>query len=254
MGKLKHIQELRSWTYQSAAGKLKNLGHTDRSNALKEWGDKIEAIEDQESGEKFRNIFKRFGTFNIAIAGDICQQGYLIIEMDTDNSIESQENDESEYYFFAHVYFIPIDESSYDEMMNDNDINCMIHRGLLPLWDCMFNIKNRDTKGVIDNLEINKHSDWEGGESGYWDSPIEFCDRRSAYLFRKLLIDIFTDRILYPHFWHYPNYDVDIGEDAYNIMQRDVFNQSGWTEDLGLSPESFSDFLKTYSINKLYKD
>ena len=230
-------EELRPQTYMSAARKLDKLGHTDRSNALKDWAREIESREEMDKWRKNIEEYSPFGVFKMIIKnGDgetITGDFYLDINFDDMAFLDEPENGIT---FFLGL--IPTSEeliNKYKELCQD----CYFGNGFF--WGKIFILKYNI---VDERVEFNKWElfDYDSDMSG----EISFADRASANKFKNLLIKMTTDSDL-----RYPSGYSDHIE-VWDKLTASILGEASFASDYGFELEDIAKYIRTISPNLLY--
>lgn len=244
----KFNEELKSSTYLSASRKLKKMGHVDRADRLKDWGIKREMDESMERWRENVEAFSRFGEFKFKITNPetgetLVDNFYLILTFDELLFYESIAD--GEFPFFVGI--IPKNEETIkkcEELMPTAEFG----NGLY--WAMFFNISFDIVQKEVKFKSVNLFN-YDESLSG----DVNLADRASAGRFKNLISRIFSDSEL-----NYPSGYTD-AEYMYEVLVRSIMHNQNFSDYTTLIDgkitvfelESVSQWLKTFSANKLYK-
>jgi hypothetical protein len=236
-------EELKPQTYMSAARKLDKMGHTDRSEDLKKWAQKVELDENVDKWKKKVNDFSKFGIFKMNVVNPETGEklvGDFAIDMNFDEMVfeDSVGDYEGSFGFFMGI--IPTSEellSKCEEVMPNPELGNGFY------WASIFSIDYQ-----IENNQEVKLTKWnlfnyDEGLSG----EISFADRQSAQRFKNLLKRCITDRE-----FDYPS-GYNNAKNMQEVMERSILVSQSFSIDYGFELEDIADFINKISPNELYK-
>ena len=252
----KYNEELKSTTYKSAADKLKKIGHPKRADKLNNWGDLVQIGETQALTKKRIKDASKLGTYKMRL---VTQKYDSSTSTSTTTTIL-----EGNFYIWFYI-----DDYNFSQNYNDWKIG---EQGLF--LQLMFGIIPADDETISKSLELLSESDFylntyytnwmyinlsNSFDAQQTEYPILkpsgsvtfdscdnyigiFADRRSAFQFRSLLINIFSGKTIIDD-----TKECDIKE---WIMTELCDERDRSLEEF----ESIVDSMKRININKLYKD
>jgi len=242
----KFNEELKSSTYLNASRKLKKMGHVDRSNQLKDWGIKREMEESMEKWRENVDTFSRFGEFKFKITNPetgetLVDNFYLILTFD--EMVFSESIDEFPFF----VSIIPKNEETIkkcEEFMPAAEFGNGFYWAMFS--SISFDIVQKEVKFKSVNL-----FNYDESLSG----DVNLADRASAGRFKNLISKIFSNSE-----FNYPNGYTD-AESMYEVLVRSIMHDQNFSDYTTLIDgkitvfelDSVSEWLKTFSANKLYK-
>lgn len=242
-------EELSPRVYNNAAKKLDKLGHTDRSDALKGWSQKMENDENLIKWKDNLQDYALFGTFKLNIENPDTKEKlvgdfYLDITFDPENFSDGYESEKNKQNIkdSGFAFFVGIIPCSEDLIEQCNKIMPTAEMNNGFYWGFIFEIKFDITMGQIDftKLVIENYDDGLSGN-------VSLADRRSAGLLLSLLKRMFSDPNL-----DYPSGRTDIGL-FYDSFEKSILAECGFSSEYGFKLSQISDFLKTINPNNIYK-
>ena len=233
----KFNEELRPQTYMSAARKLDKLGHTDRSQALKDWARETEKKEEMIKWKDRIQDYAQFGAFKMDIKNEETGEtltGDFHLDINFD-SLAFGDEPESGICFF--IGLIPTSEDlihQYIEVCPDYDFG----NGFF--WGKIFNLECE----LGDTVKFVKWNMWDYDDS--MNGKVNFADRASANKFKNLLIQIFSNPQL-----GYPSGYTD-ADDLYEKLTNCILAENSFSSDYGFRLEDAAEYIRTISPNLLY--
>jgi len=236
-------EELKPYTYVSAARKLTKMNQPERAKELKDWAHKRVLDDNIIEMEKIRQEYDRFGVFKMkmtnkktgkSVTGDF----NLYISFDPDGFSDnylSMKEDGSELESIFITFFIGLIPTSKELMaechatLADPDQGNGFYWGLIfaPSFDIV------DDQVVIKSIHIDNYDDSLSGD-------VTFVDRPSAGRFRTLMKNIVTDPNL-----GYPSGRNDVKE-IWEGMEKTILVECELSSDYGFKLEDIGT-----AINKL---
>ena len=276
-------EELKLSTYKRASEKLKKIGHSNRAKAFDDVIEKKKKEEEdkraKEGIENWKNNvaeYSKFGEFKFKISPKgqnrregtnpqtghkfwVNQKGkslisdnfYLYLDFDSDafddeiyqNKSSGSFDDSFDINFSMSVGIIPKTEDlikECKEKLTENKLDPDFGNGFF--WSNWIGFR---IKADGDNIKISDFyvDPYDESVTGY----IDIADRRTAGLFRNLLIGIFSNKI------KYPSGRKDI-PDMYEYLESNLCNRSGLSSEYGLEMNHFVEALKRTSANSLFTE
>jgi len=234
----KFNEELRPQTYMSAARKLNKMGHTDRSNDLKDWAREMESREEMIKWKDRIEDYAQFGTFTMTIKNEETGEtltGDFNLDISFDEMAFSDEPESGISFFLG---LIPTSEDlikQYMELCPDYDFG----NGFF--WGKIFNLEFRI---VDDRVQFTKWNFWDYDSD--MNGLVAFSDRGSANRFKNLLIQLFTNSEL-----NYPSGYTDV-DYMYEKLESCILAENSFSSDYGFKLEDAADYIRTISPNLLY--
>lgn len=233
----KFNEELRPWTYRSAARKLDKLGHTDRAQALKDWALETEKKEEMIKWKDNIQDYAQFGTFKMTIKNEetgktLTGDFHLDISFD---ALSFSDGSESGITFFLGL--IPTSEDliyQYMELCPNYDFG----NGFF--WGKIFTLGYE----LEDTVKFTKWNMWDYDDE--MSGKVNFTDRGSANKFKNLLIQIFSNPQL-----GYPSGYTD-ANDLYEKLTNCILAENSFSSDYGFRLEDAAEYMRTISPNLLY--
>ena len=257
-------EELSPNVYNSAASKLRQMGHTKRSDRLENHartsGENIKWRDNIDNYSKYGKIRMKFNSlihdkktkvstdkiWDISITKNVSKKQfegdfYFAINFDDcaaqDNILFSKrEGSVFEFSIPFSLGLIPVDEETKnlcDEGMPDPDF----YNGFY--WALWINVcyKVEDEKATFDGITYT---------SSQCGDPV-IADRRSAILLKKSLMDCFNEHESYPT----GNIKFPI---TYDLLFTTLCQELELQPEYNLSMEKMLSDISSFSVNKLYKD
>jgi len=230
----KFNEELEYSTYQSAARKLKKIGHVKRADA-------IEKHSIDSNWKKLKDEFKEWGSskiyFNKMRNGkDTEHSGDFYIALDfmddpTAESIIDAKEGKNKLHLYFYMNVIPVNEETIGTCKNltDPDFNGS-YQGPFP--SIKYNIV--DGKLKFDGIHLDMAEN------------IWILSRRAAMIFKKQLLSCFEEGGHYDSGW--PKYP------TMHDRIRDSINREDFTLEFNYTMEDIYNDIKNYPINYLYKE
>lgn len=279
MKHLKKFNELNISTYRKASKKAKEIGHNKRAKAFddmvaKKEEEKRKRDEEDSFANWQRNVneYSKYGKFkfnidkNLSYSGvgkRVTQRGadkleniliedfYLWIDFDElsfYDELDQYKNDgEFEGSFTTQVQFaigiIPTTKEAIEkckETLKANNLDNDFHNGFFWSNWITFGLTVDGDKITVAPMFIDNY---DTSVTGY----VSLADRRTAGLFRNLLIGIFNGSI------KYPSGRTDIS-DMHDALEANVCNKSGLSSEYGLEMNHFVESLRKTSANSLFKE
>ena len=224
-------EELNIRTYRSASDKLKEIGHINRHNRLKEWSDKVELDNEERNRNKVLNRLKEVGYFkmNYLSKDKIVMTGNFYIDiggLDADNFVYNYLdncNDDGvfNWNFFINLDlgFIPADEETKNDFYKIEQLSKWdFYSGVYWNMDISISIINDGEK------EINPSGVYFFFNRG--DDGFKFYNRAEAVKFRRLLSDSFLGK----NDWGYNGCIKDSTLLAFSDpkLPKDIFNEESY--------------------------
>jgi len=244
-------EELRPRTYLSAAKKLKDIGHTDRANTLKDWAEETEKREDMTKWKERLQEYSPFGTYKVNVVNPESGEKFTadfaldinFDELSFEDSFEYEKekdpNNVSGVSIFFFVGLIPTSEEvirKCEEIMPESEFG----NGMFWGMSCGIDFKVQSGEVILDKFTLD---DYDENLSG----NVSFADRASANKFRTLLKNIFSNPEL-----NYPSGYTDV-EYMYQKLEQVILIQQGFSSDYGFELKNVADFINTISPNTMYK-
>lgn len=228
------------------------MGHQHRAKKLKNWA-RNKGI--REEWQKAQNTYKDQPDVGVVYAGDnaifgkpvfICDVNHLTSE--ANEFIEHGKN-KGDLVFEIFFNIVPDNEfvhfDYYDEIGNmPSDI---MWGGTLPVFLMKIKYEIDDLSATFKEFEVVEHPDFVDH-----NMPVDIDNRKSAFKFRKTLIDALENKVDYPSFNSH-KWAPDPTKNLYDHLVQEVFNGGGWTNELGIHIEDIADIIRKQSINTFYK-
>lgn len=228
----KFNEELKHSTYQSAATKLKKIGHVKRADAIKK-----HSI--NSNWKKLKDEFQEWGSsklyFNKRLVGSYLQadgddhSGDFYIALDfmddptAESIIDGKEGDKLYLYFYMNM--IPVDNDTIkicNSNLTEPDFNGS-YQGPFP--SIKYNVVDGELK--FDGIHLDSaENNWK-------------LSRRAAMIFKKQLLSFFEQG---------GNYD-----SVYERI-RETLNREDFSLEFNYDMENIYNDIKNYPINYLYKE
>jgi len=266
----KYNEELRPQTYLNAANKLANLGHKRRPEELKKWAEEAKLRELEEKKKKILEEAKKLGHFKFKIENKIanCYPYFVLNTEELHEQLMSYREYGYSFWLPLHMGLIPVEEDDLGILEKYNQYH---YNGIYWVQQIYLNISisisdiENLLEGQTDNLSqiigssyinylistgfkgIGKGETIPLGrvslESGDY-GVVYLADRLNANKFKKMLIDLFEDRIGF------------ISLNGEELLTDITTNLCDLEED-PLQPEEFIRFIDSIryiQVNTLYRD
>lgn len=199
----KFNEELKPHIYRKAAGELKKIGHTRRSDELEKWADKVQLDLDNLEYKETYDRLSKYPSFELELRNDkwdrdsksykfaddalIKGNFYLDVSFEED-MFNDQYRDwlgDNQYGFsmFFSIGIFPADDETrikFDKLESEEGLSEETWNGMY--WPCWFGIKVADENS----------KDFKVGKT-YWDmrfnETLLFSNRKEAFKFKKLFSD-----------------------------------------------------------------
>jgi hypothetical protein len=240
-------EELDPFTYRKAANKLRKKGHVKRADDLDSWSQEMDTKLSLKKWEDRVEKMKEFGTYKLEIEVSdekIVGDFYLELIPDRDAFADDLQylRDDGIHFWFG-IIIIPTTKELLDKCINflpDGDF------GNGGFWGMSFTIfveYDTDTTGLkVKNFSLDNYDTSLSGD-------VSIKDRRSANRFRKLIIDIFSDKNL-----NYPSGYTDF-DTVWDLWDLYFGANLGLSGDYGWESNDIADFFKKHtSANDFYKN
>jgi hypothetical protein len=247
----KFNEELKTRTYLSAAKKLKDIGHIDRANALKDWASDSEKREEMSKWKNQIQEYSPFGIYKINVVNPENGKKFtddfaLDVNFDElsfeDNFEMEKEEDPNNISGVSILFFIGLIPTSEEVIKKCEEVMPDSEFGNGMFWGMCFSIDFEIQDGGVILQSFNL-SDYDEGLSG----NVSFADRASAGKFKTLLKNIFSKSDL-----NYPSGYTDV-DSLYEKLEQVILIRQGFSSDYGFELKNVADFINTISPNTMYK-
>jgi len=252
---MKHIkkfnEELSPHIYKNAAFKLKKMGHDRRANELEQYGETTSKRQETIKWKKNIDEYSKYGKIRLKFKVNKYNKNeyegdfYFQLEFDDYVALESigYAIENSKGYFDFSISFsvgiIPADEET-KKICEQNMPEPEFSNGFFwGLW-VYINYKVEDEKIQFSGISYSSYDQTLSGEP-------ELADRKSAMTFKNVLKYCFDENSNYPSS-HTSN------PDMYDILFKKLCQELELLPNYNLSMDRILSDIKSFTVNKLYKE
>jgi hypothetical protein len=241
-------EELKTSTYNSAADKLKKLGHEKRSKALTDWAKSQVDKSSMRRWEELKSKWSGFGkaTYKFMKSSKEVMRGDFYLGLTFDD-----------YQHLDSISYMK--EERRDKSFNINFAVCLIPVDIDTLNKCKSSLPDKYFDGwywgnwiSLNYSVIDESSKFKGISISPYDEELtldlEIVDKPSARTLKKHLMACFDES------QDYPSDIIDGQKFMYDLIFETICQKLDMTAEYNLTMESMLDDVKGYSHNYFFKD